>query len=195
MPRSRRSSGRTSRSWRRRASATRSASRCAPTRRRSRRSAWSGRRWPARPRPSGRRRGAAPRVGDTMEIDLNCDMGESFGIYTLGLDEEAMPLVSSANVACGFHASDPATMRRTVRLAKRYGVAVGAHPSYPDLVGFGRRPLDATPEQVRDDVVYQVGALWAFCRSEGVPLRHVKAHGALYNTAARDAAVADAIAD
>ena len=130
-----------------------------------------------------------------MEIDLNCDMGESFGVYTLGLDEEAMPLVSSANVACGFHASDPATMRRTIRLAKRHGVAVGAHPSYPDLVGFGRRPLDATPEQVRDDVVYQLGALWAFCRAEGVPLRHVKAHGALYNIAARDADVADAIAE
>jgi len=130
-----------------------------------------------------------------MEIDLNCDMGESFGAYTLGLDEEAMPLVSSANVACGFHASDPATMRRTVRLAKRHGVAVGAHPSYPDLVGFGRRPMDATPEQVRDDVVYQLGALWAFCRGEGVSLRHVKAHGALYNTAARDASIADAIAE
>jgi UPF0271 protein len=129
-----------------------------------------------------------------MEIDLNCDMGESFGRYTLGLDEEAMPLVSSANVACGFHASDPHTMRRTVQLAKRHGVAVGAHPSYPDLVGFGRRPMQVTPDEVHDDVVYQVGALWGFCRAEGVSLRHVKPHGALYNAAARDRRLADAIA-
>ncbi len=130
-----------------------------------------------------------------LEIDLNCDMGESFGVYRLGLDEEVLPLVSSANVACGFHASDPGTMRRTVRLAKRHGVAVGAHPSYPDRVGFGRRPMAATPQEIRDDVVYQVGALSGFCRAEGVALRHVKAHGALYNAAARDPAVADAIAD
>lgn len=129
-----------------------------------------------------------------MEIDLNCDMGESFGAYTLGLDEQAMPLVSSANVACGFHASDPRTMRRTVQLARRHGVSVGAHPAYPDLVGFGRRPLAATPDEVRDDVTYQVGALAAFCRSEGVALRHVKPHGALYNAAARDPRLADAIA-
>ncbi len=130
-----------------------------------------------------------------LEIDLNCDMGESFGVYRLGLDEEVLPLVSSANVACGFHASDPGTMRRTVRLAKRHGVAVGAHPSYPDRVGFGRRPMAAAPQEIRDDVVYQVGALSGFCRAEGVALRHVKAHGALYNAAARDPAVADAIAD
>jgi len=129
-----------------------------------------------------------------MEIDLNCDMGESFGAYTLGLDEQAMPLVSSANVACGFHASDPRTMRRTVQLARRHGVSIGAHPSYPDLVGFGRRPMAATPDEVRDDVTYQVGALSAFCRSEGLPLRHVKPHGALYNAAARDPRLADAIA-
>lgn len=129
-----------------------------------------------------------------MEIDLNCDMGESFGVYTLGLDEQAMPLVSSANVACGFHASDPHTMRRTVRLAKRHGVSIGAHPSYPDRVGFGRRAIAAAPDEVRDDVTYQLGALWAFCRAEGVPLRHVKPHGALYNAAARDARLADAIA-
>jgi 5-oxoprolinase (ATP-hydrolysing) subunit A len=129
-----------------------------------------------------------------MEIDLNCDMGEGFGAYTLGFDEEAMSLITSANVACGFHASDPATMRKTVRLAKRYGVAVGAHPSFPDLVGFGRRNLAASPEEIRDDVTYQVGALWAFCQSEGVPLRHVKAHGALYNQAATDGRAADALA-
>ncbi|HZZ85146.1 MAG TPA: 5-oxoprolinase subunit PxpA [Anaeromyxobacteraceae bacterium] len=129
-----------------------------------------------------------------MEVDLNCDMGESFGAWTLGCDEAAMPLVTSANVACGFHASDPGTMRRTVRLAKRHGVAVGAHPSFPDLVGFGRRALSASAEEIRDDVTYQVGALWAFCRAEGVPLRHVKPHGALYNLAAVDARVADAVA-
>ena len=129
-----------------------------------------------------------------MELDLNCDAGESFGVYRLGLDEEVMPLISSVNVACGFHAGDPRTMRRTVRLARRHGVAVGAHPSYPDLVGFGRRPLDATPEEVEDDVVFQVGALLGFCRAEGIRLNHVKPHGALYNAAADDAAVASAIA-
>jgi len=129
-----------------------------------------------------------------MEIDLNCDAGESYGVYRLGLDEDALPLVSSVNIACGFHASDPGTMRRTVRLAKRYGVSVGAHPSFPDRIGFGRRVLQATPEEVTDDVVYQVGALLAFCRAEGVPLCHVKAHGALYNVAASEPALADAIA-
>ena len=95
-------------------------------------------------------------------IDLNSDMGEGYGPWPMGEDERLAPLVSSINVACGFHASDPATMRRTVRLAKRHGVAVGAHPSYPDRVGFGRRALGATPDEVRDDVTYQVGALWAF---------------------------------
>jgi len=113
----------------------------------------------------------------------------------MGDDERLAPLVSSINVACGFHASDPGTMRRTVRLAKRLGVAVGAHPSYPDRVGFGRRALAATPDEVCDDVTYQVGALWAFCRAEGVPLRHVKPHGALYNAAARDEGLAAAICE
>jgi len=130
-----------------------------------------------------------------VRVDLNCDMGEGFGCYSLGADEEVMPLVSSANIACGFHASDPGTMHRTVRLAKRHGVAVGAHPSFPDLVGFGRRHLAASPDEVRDDVLYQVGALWAFCRAEGVTLAHVKAHGALYNAAARDLPTALAIAE
>jgi 5-oxoprolinase (ATP-hydrolysing) subunit A len=128
-------------------------------------------------------------------IDLNCDMGEGYGAWGMGDDERLAPLVSSMNVACGFHASDPATMRRTVRLAKRHGVAVGAHPSYPDRVGFGRRPLAATPDEVRDDVTYQIGALWAFCRAEGVPLRHVKAHGALYGAAAQDEALAAAVCE
>lgn len=129
-----------------------------------------------------------------MQIDLNCDMGEGFGRYVLGNDEAAMPFVSSVNVACGFHASDPSTMRRTVRLAKEWNVAVGAHPSFPDRVGFGRREMSASPAEIRDDVIYQVGALLAFCKAEGVPLRHVKPHGALYNLAARDIEVATAIA-
>jgi UPF0271 protein len=128
-------------------------------------------------------------------IDLNCDMGEGFGPWPMGDDERLAPLVSSMNVACGFHASDPGTMRRTVRLAKRHGVAVGAHPSFPDRVGFGRRLLAATPDEVRDDVTYQVGALWAFCRAEGVALRHVKPHGALYNAAAQDPGLAAAICE
>ncbi len=125
-----------------------------------------------------------------MRIDLNCDMGEGEGSDAL-----VMPLVTSANVACGFHAGDAATMRRTVRLARRHGVAVGAHPSYPDREGFGRRNVDATPDQVRDDVTYQIGALWAFCRAEGVRLTHVKPHGALYDAAAADAELARAICE
>ena len=129
-----------------------------------------------------------------MEIDLNCDAGESFGAYKLGLDEQAIPLVSSVNIACGFHAGDPRTVRQTVRLAGRHGISIGAHPSYADLVGFGRRYLDATPDEIRDDVVYQIGALQAFCQAEQAPLRHVKPHGALYNAAADDPAVADAVA-
>jgi len=129
-----------------------------------------------------------------VQIDLNCDMGEGFGRYDIGQDAEVMPLVSSMNVACGFHASDPGTMHRTVRLAKEYGVAVGAHPSFPDRVGFGRREMSASPAEIRDDVIYQLGALLAFCKAEGIPLRHVKPHGALYNLAAREIEVATAIA-
>jgi UPF0271 protein len=127
-------------------------------------------------------------------IDLNCDMGEGFGAWPPIADDALMPLVSSANVACGFHASDPRIMRRTVRLARQHGVAVGAHPGFRDLAGFGRRMLAATPDEIADDLVYQVGALQGFCRAEGVPLVHVKPHGALYNAAARDAALARAIA-
>lgn len=130
-----------------------------------------------------------------ITIDLNCDMGESFGAYKLGFDEEAMPYVTSVNVACGFHASDPANMLKTVRLARKYGVAVGAHPSYPDLVGFGRRIMAASAEEVKADVIYQIGALDAFCRAEGMKLQHVKAHGALYNVAAKDIQIATAIAE
>jgi UPF0271 protein len=127
--------------------------------------------------------------------DLNCDMGESFGVYALGYDEQVMPFVTSINVACGFHASDPSNMLRTVRLAKKHNVAVGAHPSFPDLVGFGRRNMAASPEEIRADTIYQIGALWAFCQSEGLKLQHVKAHGALYNMAATDIRIATAIAE
>lgn len=130
-----------------------------------------------------------------MRLDINCDLGEGFGNYRYGADEEIAPYISSANIACGYHAGDPAVMSRTVALAKKHGVAVGAHPSFPDLLGFGRRELAATPAEVRDYVTYQVGALWAFCRAHGVPLRHVKAHGAVYNMAARDPQLATAVAE
>jgi UPF0271 protein len=129
-----------------------------------------------------------------ISIDLNCDMGESFGAYTIGADAEVMSSISSANVACGYHGGDPGVMRRTVQLARDAGVAVGAHPGFPDLVGFGRRELRASPQEIEDMVLYQIGALMAIAHSEGVRLRHVKAHGALYNMAARDRAMADAIA-
>lgn len=129
-----------------------------------------------------------------MSIDLNCDMGESFGAYTIGADEAVMPSITSANVACGFHGGDPSVMRRTVRLARDYGVAVGAHPSFPDLVGFGRREMRVSPQDVEDMVLYQVGALAAVARSEGLRLAHVKPHGALYNMAVKDRSVADPIA-
>ncbi len=130
----------------------------------------------------------------TMQIDLNADLGESFGRWTLGHDAEMMQSISSANVACGFHAGDPGVMRETVRLAKAHGVAVGAHPGFPDLVGFGRRNLAASPHEVEDFVIYQVAALAGIAAAEGVRLQHVKAHGALYNMAVRDRALADAIA-
>ena len=127
-------------------------------------------------------------------IDLNCDLGESFGRWTLGHDAALMESISSCNIACGYHAGDPEVMRRTVRLARDNGVAIGAHPGLPDLVGFGRRPMSVTPAEVEDLVLYQIGALEAIARAEGVRLQHVKAHGALYNMAIRDRALADAIA-
>jgi UPF0271 protein len=129
-----------------------------------------------------------------MRIDLNSDVGESFGAYSLGQDPILLPHVTSANVACGFHAGDPGVMRTTVALAKQHGVAVGAHPGFPDLVGFGRRDLHATPREVEDFVVYQIGALAAIAGAQGIRLQHVKPHGALFNMAVRDAALADAIA-
>jgi UPF0271 protein len=129
-----------------------------------------------------------------MRLDLNADVGESFGVYKLGQDAQLMPAISSASVACGFHAGDPATMRETVALARTHGVAVGAHPGFPDLIGFGRRDIRATPREVEDFVTYQIGALMAVALAQRVQLHHVKAHGALYNMAVRDAALADAIA-
>ena len=130
-----------------------------------------------------------------MRLTINCDMGEGFGLYRLGDDAAIMPHIDLANVACGFHASDPPTMRATVRLAKKHGVKVGAHPSLPDLQGFGRRAMVISPAEVTDLVTYQVGALKAFLDAEGVPLNHVKPHGALYGMAARDENIAGAIAD
>lgn len=130
----------------------------------------------------------------TLSIDLNCDMGESFGPWVMGHDAEVLPLVTSANIACGFHAGDPGTMRKTVAAAIGNGVALGAHPGLPDLSGFGRRSMDITPQQAYDLVVVQVGALAATAASQGARLHHVKAHGALYNMAVRDPALARSLA-
>ena len=130
----------------------------------------------------------------TKTIDLNCDMGESFGAWTMGEDAAVLAHVSSANIACGFHAGDPDTMRRTVQLAASAGVAIGAHVSLPDLQGFGRREMRVSADEVQAMTLYQIGALAAFARAAGTRLSHVKPHGALYNMAARDAALADAIA-
>ncbi|MFP6776785.1 MAG: 5-oxoprolinase subunit PxpA [Alphaproteobacteria bacterium] len=129
-----------------------------------------------------------------MTIDLNCDMGEAYGIYKCGDDAGIMPLISVANVACGFHASDPSVMRETVRLAKQHGVRVGAHPSYPDRDGFGRRRMEMEAEELTACIIYQVGALKGFLDAEGMALNHIKPHGALYGTAWRDENVARAIA-
>src|SRR4051812_37301813 len=128
------------------------------------------------------------------KIDLNCDMGESYGAWKMGADAEVMPFISSANIACGFHGGDPATIRKTVRLAVDRGVAVGAHPSLPDLQGFGRRTMKITPQDMYDLVVYQAGAVEAFARAAGAKLHHVKCHGALYNMAATDEALSEAMA-
>ena len=127
------------------------------------------------------------------KIDLNCDMGESFGAYKLGQDEEVIKYITSANVACGFHASDPTWMRWTVELAEEHGVAIGAHPSFPDLQGFGRRNMVVSPEEAKNDVIYQIGALAAFTKSKR--LQHVKPHGAMYNMAAEGGGLARAICE
>lgn len=129
------------------------------------------------------------------KVDLNSDLGESFGRYTVGMDEKVIPFISSANVACGYHASDPVVMENTVKTAKEYKVRVGAHPGFPDLMGFGRRNMDITPAEARAYVLYQIGALSAFCKACGVSMQHVKPHGALYNMAAKDYELSKAICE
>lgn len=131
----------------------------------------------------------------TLEIDLHCDMGESFGIYNLGNDEAMMPYVTSISVGCGFHGGDPHVMRRTVMLAKDHGVAVGSHPGFPDLMGFGRRKMQITREEARDYIIYQTGALKAFCDEAGIGLQHIKPHGEMYQMAWRDEELARGILD
>ena len=128
-------------------------------------------------------------------IDLNCDMGESFGSYRIGADEAVMPHITSANIACGWHAGDPCVMERTVRMAVEQGVKAGAHPGYPDPMGFGRRFMDLSFDELRNAIVYQVGALRGFCSAHGIDISHVKPHGALYNNAMTDEAVARGIAE
>ncbi|GHA55614.1 LamB/YcsF family protein [Pontibacter akesuensis] len=128
-------------------------------------------------------------------VDLNCDMGESFGAWRMGNDSELLKYISSANIACGYHGGDPATMKRTVREALAQHVAIGAHPGLPDLAGFGRREMAVSAEEVYDLVVYQLGALTAIAKAEGARLHHLKPHGALYNMAATNAALAEAIAE
>jgi len=130
-----------------------------------------------------------------MKIDINCDMGEGFSLYECGDDEGIMPFINIANVACGFHAADPTVMRKTLRLAKQHGVKVGAHPSFPDLQGFGRREMKMGRDELSACIIYQVGALKGFLDAEQMPLNHIKPHGALYGVAARDPDVAQAIAD
>ncbi|MBD8026381.1 LamB/YcsF family protein [Ureibacillus sp. Re31] len=129
-----------------------------------------------------------------LTIDLNCDLGESFGVYKIGNDKEMMKYVSSVNVACGFHAGDASTMRKTVSLALEEGVAIGAHPGFPDLQGFGRREMNISPAEIYDITLYQISALKGFIEAEGGSLHHVKPHGALYNLAATNGEVAEAIA-
>ena len=128
-----------------------------------------------------------------MQIDISCDMGESFGPWKMGFDEEMMQYISSANIAGGFHASDPTTMRKTVALAKDYGVAVGVHPGYRDLVGFGRREMNVPPDEIHDEIIYQLGALREFARYYDMEVQHIKPHGALYMVAASDEELSRAI--
>lgn len=128
-------------------------------------------------------------------VDLNCDLGESFGRYTLGMDDKVIPMITSANVACGYHASDPLVMSKTIQMAKEAGIRVGAHPGYPDLMGFGRRNLDVTPAEAKAYTLYQLGALDAFCRANDVKMQHVKPHGAFYNMAAKDYELAKGICE
>ena len=130
-----------------------------------------------------------------FRVDLNSDLGESFGRYTIGMDDKIIPLITSANVACGYHASDPVVMNKTLAMAKRAGIRVGAHPGFPDLMGFGRRNLNVSPEEAKAYTLYQLGALDAFCRTNGLKMQHVKPHGALYNMAAKDYELSKAICE
>lgn len=129
------------------------------------------------------------------KVDVNSDLGESFGRYTLGMDADILPLVSSANVACGYHASDPLVMNKTIAMAKEADVRVGAHPGFPDLMGFGRRNMDVSPAEAKAYTLYQLGALDAFCKAHGVKMQHVKPHGAMYNMAGKDYALSKAICE
>jgi UPF0271 protein len=129
------------------------------------------------------------------KVDINCDLGESYGQFKIGCDEDVMPHITSANVACGFHAGDPMVMRHSVELAKRHKVAVGAHPGFPDLMGFGRREMSLSQEEIRSYVIYQTGALQALTKTLGMKLQHVKPHGALYSMAMKDSGLAKAIAE
>lgn len=129
-----------------------------------------------------------------MRIDINADMGESFGAYTIGHDAGLMKSITSANIAAGFHGGDPSVLRETIRLAKAHGVAVGAHPGFPDLVGFGRREMQVTPREAEDFILYQIAAVAGVAAAEGVKMQHVKGHGALFNMAFRDRPLADALA-
>jgi len=130
-----------------------------------------------------------------LQIDINCDLGESYGAFKIGNDEEIMPHITSANIACGFHAGDPETIAQTLTLARKYKVAVGAHPSYPDLLGFGRREMQLTMEEIKNCTLYQVSALYGFARALRLKLQHVKPHGALYNTAAKQENAAKGIVE
>lgn len=143
-----------------------------------------------------------PRVNDgeqeeeTMyRVDLNSDLGESFGRYTLGSDDQIIPLITSANVACGFHASDPVVMKKTIEMTREAGIHVGAHPGYPDLMGFGRRNMTISPAEAKAYTLYQIGALDAFCKAAGLEMQHVKPHGAFYNMAAKDYKLAHGICE
>ena len=129
-----------------------------------------------------------------MQVDLNCDLGEAFGNYSFGGDKDILPLITSANIACGFHAGDANVMNETIQLAKKHHIGIGAHPGLPDLQGFGRRKLDMSPEEIYNIVVYQLGALNGFCQIHDVKMNHVKPHGALYQMGAKDKTIASAIA-
>lgn len=129
------------------------------------------------------------------KVDLNSDLGESFGRYTIGSDDRIIPLITSANIACGFHASDPVVMMKTVNMVKKAGTGAGAHPGYPDLMGFGRRNMNVSHEEAKAYTLYQISALGGMCKAAGVKLSHVKPHGAMYNTAGKDYELSKAICE